>query len=162
MNWTSYTPPTNQINEQRKKPIYLFHFLVWKSHNGNHVVSITFFFLPLILQSNFSITQNRLANLDRDNNPASCTAILNGGGGGGVGSGGGVCFANLTDCSSQINLNENSSNNTKAEGDIIESPVYSFSTMTTPSHENLLLGNVGSCDPLFGVRCDEQIDLGMR
>lgn len=107
------------------------------------------------MQSNFSITQNRLANLDKDNNPASCTAILSG-------AGGGVCFANLTDCSSQINLNENSSASTKAEGDIIESPVYSFSTMTTPSNENLLLGNAGSCDSLFGVRCDEQIDLGMR
>lgn len=108
------------------------------------------------LQSNFYITQNRLANLDKDNNPASCTATSNGGG---------VCYANnhpLTDCSSQINLNENSSASTKVEGDIIESPVYSFSTMTTPSHENLLLGNVGSCDPLFGVQCDEQIDSGMR
>ncbi|KAG4073279.1 hypothetical protein HA402_008625 [Bradysia odoriphaga] len=104
------------------------------------------------------LEENRLANLDKDNNPASCTAILNGV----VVGGGGTCFANLTDCSSQINLNENSSTSTKAEGDMIESPVYSFSTMTTPSHENLLLGNVGSCDPLFGVRCDEQIDLDER
>lgn len=111
------------------------------------------------MQSNFYITQNRLANLDKDNNPASCTATSNG-----TVAGGGVCCANnhpLTDCSSQINLNENSSAS-KVEGDIIESPVYSFSTMTTPSHENLLLGNVGSCDPLFGVQCDEQIDSGMR
>ncbi len=75
-----------------------------------------------------------------------------------------MCCANnhpLSDCSSQINLTENSSASTKGEGDIIESPVYSFATMTTPSHENLLLGNMGSCDP-FGAQCDEQIDLGMR
>lgn len=77
---------------------------------------------------------------------------------------GDICYVNnhpLRECSSQINLNENSSASTNVEGDIIESPVYSFSTMTTPSHENLLLGNVGSCDPLFGVQCDEQIDSGI-
>lgn len=131
------------------------------------------FSLHFFLQSNFfcsvHCTQNRLANLDKDNNPpsSSCTATSNGGAVTSTSnnSSSGVCFSNnqsLTRCSSQINLNENSSANTEVEGDIIESPVYSFSTIATPSHENLLVGNDGSCDPLFGVQCDEQIDSGMR
>lgn len=101
-----------------------------------------------------------MANLDKDNNPTinCCTTTT---GVGGIGAGGVYnCVNNHQQITNipQINLNENLLVNNRIES--IESPVYSFSTMTTPSQEDLLHSIDGSCDPLFTTQNDEQIDLG--
>lgn len=37
--------------------------------------------------------------------------------------------------------------------------IFLYSDMGTPSQEDLI-GNIGSCDPLFSAQSDEQIDIG--
>uniref|UniRef100_A0A6B2E7E3 DUF4802 domain-containing protein n=1 Tax=Phlebotomus kandelakii TaxID=1109342 RepID=A0A6B2E7E3_9DIPT len=85
------------------------------------------------------LEENRLAALDKDNNPTSSPATWT--------------YCSGTSTASCTTMNENCTGS--AEGcplgdqeDSLDSPIYTCSTMTTPSQENLLTCT-GSCDPLY-------------
>lgn len=101
----------------------------------------------------FLFPQNRIAGLDRDNNPT--TIITHHTTSGVIQT---YINSQMTNISTaEPNLNENTPLHNRVES--IESPVFLYSNMTTPSQEDLL-GNIGSCDPLFSAQSEEQIDLG--
>lgn len=84
-----------------------------------------------------------MAALDKDNNPTTTTTA--------------TILQHQQNQNININiLNENLAYNNRQES--IDSHVFSYSTMTTPSQENLLECN-GSCDPLYGTRCEEQAEM---
>lgn len=87
-----------------------------------------------------------MAALDKDNNPTTTlTATI---------------LQHQPNQNQNINiLNENSSYNNRQES--IDSHVFSYSTMTTPSQENLL-ECTGSCDPLYDTRSEEHAEMSER
>lgn len=83
-----------------------------------------------------------MAALDKDNNPTTTTATI---------------LQHQQNHNQNINLlNENSTYNNRQES--IDSHVFSYSTMTTPSQENLLQCT-GSCDPLYDTRSEEHAEM---
>lgn len=83
-----------------------------------------------------------MAALDKDNNPTTTTAT--------------ILQHQQNQNQNQNLLNENSAYNNRQES--IDSHVFSYSTMTTPSQENLLECN-GSCDPLYDTRSEEHQEM---
>ncbi|XP_055690730.1 uncharacterized protein LOC129794124 isoform X2 [Lutzomyia longipalpis] len=91
------------------------------------------------ITTHMEMLQNRLAALDKDNNPTNTPANWT--------------YCSGTSTASCTTMNENCTGSVENcplndTEESLDSPIYTCSTMTTPSQENLLTCT-GSCDPLY-------------